>query len=187
MIFQGNRDMHFRIRDQGSVESFVQQISSIVEANMPDEHFGAESLARMAGISRSALHRRLMAVSGKSTTSFIRDIRLTKAMEMLLNTDDTASEIAFKTGFGSPAYFHHCFHKRYGCTPGEARKNEESAIFINPAKDTTNGYHASFQAKGRFVFPGLRPDYSSLYRLSLTFMVILLIFLLVYILSFLLW
>lgn len=179
--------MNFRSRDRGCVESFMQQINSIVEANLADENFGAESLAREAGISRSALHRRLMTVSRKSATGYIRDIRLNKAMEMLLSTHDTASEIAFKTGFGSPAYFHHCFHQQYGCTPGEVRKNEKSAIRMNPAQESGKDFLANDRTPGRIAFSGLQPGYSSWYRISIIFMVILLIYILLYILSLLPW
>ncbi len=34
----------------------------------------------------------------------------------------TASEVAFKVGFGSPAYFSKCFHEYYGYPPGEEKK-----------------------------------------------------------------
>lgn len=120
--------MNFRRSDQKSVDAFLLQITGIVEENMSDEHFGAEALARKAGLSRSAIHRRLMILTRKSATRFIREIRLDKAMEMMQHTNDTAAEIAYKTGFGSPAYFHHCFHQYFGCTPLEARKLSSSAF-----------------------------------------------------------
>jgi TolB-like protein/Tfp pilus assembly protein PilF len=35
---------------------------------------------------------------------------------------DTSAEIAYKVGFGSPAYFSKCFHEYYGYPPGEVKK-----------------------------------------------------------------
>jgi len=34
----------------------------------------------------------------------------------------TASEVAYRTGFGSPAYFSKCYHEYYGYPPGEEKK-----------------------------------------------------------------
>ena len=45
-----------------------------------------------------------------------------KSMEMLQNETFTVSEVAFKVGFGSPAYFNKCFREYFGYTPGEVRK-----------------------------------------------------------------
>ncbi|MCK7542015.1 MAG: helix-turn-helix domain-containing protein [Marinilabiliales bacterium] len=48
-------------------------------------------------------------------------MRLQKAREMLREGSITASEVAYKVGFGSPAYFSKCFHEYYGYPPGEER------------------------------------------------------------------
>jgi hypothetical protein len=48
-------------------------------------------------------------------------------MELILETELNASEIAFRVGISSPAYFSKCFHEYYGFPPGEARKRHFSA------------------------------------------------------------
>jgi transcriptional regulator GlxA family with amidase domain len=48
-------------------------------------------------------------------------------MEMLQNNIGTVSEVAFMTGFGSPAYFSKCFHEFFGYPPGKV-KREDSEI-----------------------------------------------------------
>ena len=54
---------------------------------------------------------------------------------------DTAAEVAWKVGFGSPAYFSKCFHDFYGFPPGEVRKRMEEGTL--PLYDET---HASENA-----------------------------------------
>ena len=53
-------------------------------------------------------------------------------MEMISQNEGTAAEIAYKVGFGSPAYFNKCFHDYYGFPPGEYKKsrqyNQDQAI-----------------------------------------------------------
>jgi serine/threonine-protein kinase len=49
-------------------------------------------------------------------------VRLQRAHELLQQNAGTASEVAYRTGFSSPAYFNHCFHQHFGHSPGEVRK-----------------------------------------------------------------
>jgi len=41
---------------------------------------------------------------------------------MLLNEEYTVSQVAYRTGFGSPAYFNKCFHEHFGYPPGKIKK-----------------------------------------------------------------
>ena len=101
---------------------FINKLTEIVLANLSDEHFSVEKLAKAAGMSHVSLHRRLKAVKNQDVSQFIREIRLQRAMELLRQNAGTASEIAYRVGFGSPAYFNKCFHEYYGFPPGEVKK-----------------------------------------------------------------
>ena len=54
--------------------------------------------------------------------SYLNDLRLEKAVHMLLETDITAEEIAGLCGFGDMTGMFRCFKKRYGISPGKYRK-----------------------------------------------------------------
>jgi TolB-like protein/AraC-like DNA-binding protein/Tfp pilus assembly protein PilF len=103
-------------------EAFIKRLTDIVLANLHNENFGVEDLAREAGLSRSTLHRRLCEISHQHTSQFIREIRLKRAMELLQHHAGNASQIAYQAGFGSPSYFNRCFHEYYGFPPGEVKK-----------------------------------------------------------------
>jgi len=113
---------------------FISRLREIVEANFHNEQFGVTELVREMGISRSYIHRHVKKQTNQSVSHFIRTVRLEKAMEMLLDSDESASEIAFRVGFGSPAYFNHCFHEHFGFPPREARKR---AMNLHENKSTT--------------------------------------------------
>ena len=100
---------------------FIKKLTDILEVNLENEHFKVKELAEALGVSRSQLHRKLHAISGKSTSQFIREFRLEKAMILLQNNVATASEIAYRVGFNSPTYFNTCFHEYYGYPPGEVK------------------------------------------------------------------
>ncbi len=102
-------------------DAFVQKLAAKIESNLGNDQFGVDSLAQAMGMSRSNLHRKLHKLLGVSTSQFIREYRLKKALEILRNEDVTASEVAYRVGFSSATYFNTSFHRFYGFTPGEAK------------------------------------------------------------------
>jgi tetratricopeptide (TPR) repeat protein len=102
-----------------SDQVFIRKLTEIVIANLGNENFAVKDLAVESGMSLYRLNRRLHSITKKTSTKFIREIRLKKAFEMLQNEDFTVSEVAFKTGFGSSNYFNKCFHDYFGYSPGK--------------------------------------------------------------------
>jgi len=100
---------------------FINMLTEIIVANLRNENFGVNDLARESKISRYRLSRRLQAITNKTINQFIRETRLRKAMEMLINEEVSASDVAYKVGFSSPAYFNTCFHEFYGFPPGKVK------------------------------------------------------------------
>jgi len=107
---------------------FVSRLTDYILSNLEKEHFGAEELSQAVGQSRSTIHRKLKASTQKSLSRFICELRLNKAYEMLINHAGTASEIAYKVGFSSPAYFSKCFHNYFGFPPGELKKGSHDSV-----------------------------------------------------------
>jgi TolB-like protein/AraC-like DNA-binding protein len=104
---------------------FLNKVIAIIEANLSNDKFGAAELSRGLGISHSNINRKLRSLHKKTISQLIQEIRLQHAMEMLQEKVATASEIAFRVGFSSPAYFNKCFHDYFGFPPGEVKKLEE--------------------------------------------------------------
>ncbi len=137
-------------------EVFIKKLTGIVLSNLQNENFGVDDLAREAGMSRSALHRRLLQKKRGNISHFIREVRLKRAMELLQQHAGHASEIAYQVGFGSPSYFNKCFHEYYGYPPGEVKRRffpEEGTLPLsyesNPAHVTSATENASEEeAKG---------------------------------------
>ncbi|WP_321997153.1 helix-turn-helix domain-containing protein [Draconibacterium orientale] len=105
---------------------FIQKLTLIVLENLENEDFGPDQLVHEMEVSHSTLHRRLKQYTNKNISQFIRDIRLKKASELLLNEDLTISEVAYKVGFGSATYFNKCFNEYFGCSPGEYRRIQQN-------------------------------------------------------------
>ncbi len=134
---------------------FIRKLTEIVLANLTDENFTVGKLAEQAAMSRVSVHRRIKSIKNQDASQFIREVRLKRAMEMLQNNEGTASEIAFRVGFGSPTYFIKCFHDYYGFPPGEVRK------ILNP-ESLNNLIDGQFRESGTYKDIKSKPDVKSL-------------------------
>ncbi|WP_053977279.1 helix-turn-helix domain-containing protein [Mangrovimonas xylaniphaga] len=134
-------------------QNFVERLHTILESNFTNEHFGVQELADEVGMSRSQMHRKLNALLGKSSSQFIREYRLERALRMLQNEEATASEIAYRVGFNSPTYFNTCFSDFYGYTPGEVKfkKNEDSKNDLVPKPSSAKSIKTNLPKKRKFT------------------------------------
>ena len=105
-------------------QAFIKRLTDIILDNLNNEQFGVEELVSRMGMGRTTIHRKLKSYTRLSLSQFIREVRLQKAHEMLLQNTGTISEISYRVGFGSPTYFDKCFHEYYGYPPGDVRRIE---------------------------------------------------------------
>ena len=103
-------------------EKFVQKAVSIVEKNIGNSEFMVEDLCKEIGISRVYFYKKILALTGKAPSEFIRFIRLKRAAELLERSQLFVNEIAFQTGFNEPKYFRKYFKEEFGVTPNEYKK-----------------------------------------------------------------
>lgn len=96
---------------------FVNEFSAIVEGNFANENFGVDDICKEIGMSRMQLYRKVKAVLGININDYILSVRMQRAKYLLLNEDLSISEISFKVGFSSQAYFSTVFKSRFGVTP----------------------------------------------------------------------
>ncbi|MBT1707741.1 response regulator [Fulvivirgaceae bacterium PWU5] len=62
---------------------FINHVTQLLDAHATDAGFGEEEFIAAVGLSRMQLHRKLKALTGKSTTTFLQDFRLTRAKQFL--------------------------------------------------------------------------------------------------------
>jgi transcriptional regulator GlxA family with amidase domain len=108
-----------------SGQAFLSKALKTLEQNMSDPDFSVIQFCREMGMSQARVYRKLIALTGMSITQFIRNIRLKKAAEMLLETDLSISEVAYQTGFSNPGYFTKCFKEEFGKNPREFTQNNK--------------------------------------------------------------
>ncbi|TFV93624.1 hybrid sensor histidine kinase/response regulator [Algoriphagus kandeliae] len=103
-------------------DTFLKKIRDLVESEIGNEEFGISEICKMLGVSRTQLHRKLKALTNKSTSQVIRTIRMQEAMRLLENSSLNISEIGYAVGYSNPSHFTQEFIKEFGQAPSFYRK-----------------------------------------------------------------
>ncbi len=110
-------------------ERFLNQAIEIVEKHMMNTDFNVEMLVKEMGYSRTNLYKKFKEITGLSSSEFIRNIRLKRAVQLFEQSDLSVKEIMYMTGFNTSSYFAKCFKKQFGVKPSEyVRQQNKSSI-----------------------------------------------------------
>jgi signal transduction histidine kinase/DNA-binding response OmpR family regulator len=104
-------------------ESFLSQVQTIIDTKLIESSFHVDEFCKAVGMSRMQLHRKLKALTGLSTSEFIRSQRLKLAAQLLKTSDINISQVGYSVGFNNHAYFSKCFKEVYKCSPSEYSKS----------------------------------------------------------------
>ncbi len=88
----------------------------------PEKHWSVESLASVAGMSRTAFALRFRELMGKTPMAYVNQWRLQKARVALLESALNVARIAERSGYRSEAAFSRAFHQLYGKPPATYRR-----------------------------------------------------------------
>lgn len=88
--------------------------------------FSLDALAQELGKSRSYVSRKFHAEMGEKIHDYLNTLRLRKACERLLHSEESVREIAARVGFSDVTYFISAFKKGIGETPLQYRKAHKS-------------------------------------------------------------
>ena len=99
----------------------VRQAISYASAHLSDQ-ISAASAARDLGLNPDYFSHLFRAETGVTFTSFLNDLRVRQAKELLCETDITVQEISAAVGYNSASHFIASFRKSQGVTPLEYRR-----------------------------------------------------------------
>jgi AraC-like DNA-binding protein len=104
-------------------EKLLEKVNKYTLENITDTEYSIEELSKKIGMSTVYLNKKISALTGKTTSEYVRSIRLRKAAQLLEKSDLSISEVAYEVGYNSPKYFSKYFKDEYGILPSEYRKN----------------------------------------------------------------
>jgi len=110
--------------------SILKRTNTILDyiSNHYQEKITTSELAKLCFISEGHLCRFLKNTLGKSATEYINEFRIEKAAIMLINTDESITNIAAEVGFEDMNYFSRTFKKIKKESPMDYRKNHRGAF-----------------------------------------------------------
>lgn len=88
-----------------------------------DQSLRVERLAALVGLGEHHFTRTFRATFGQTPRAWLRERRLARARELLMNTRGTISSIAAATGFADQSHLTRCFGAHYGVTPAALRRS----------------------------------------------------------------
>jgi AraC-like DNA-binding protein len=106
-------------------ERFLHKAIHVVEKNISDPDLDIDKFATEIGVSRMQLYRKLAALTDMTVKEFIRDIRLKRAAQMLIQKKMTVSEVAYAVGFRDLSHFRKCFRQQFGMNASEYIENQK--------------------------------------------------------------
>lgn len=102
----------FKKRDLIAIERAVDHINNNI-ANTGT----VQELAKISGVNVNKLQDGFQELYGKTVNAYIRDIRLNRAMNMLVEGEKGVGEIVYELGLSSRSYFSKIFKRKYGVLP----------------------------------------------------------------------
>lgn len=96
--------------------------------NYPDLDHKLDILTQKVGLSASKIQEGFKLISGLTVCEYTRYVRLTKAEDLISNSDLNISEIVYSLGFTSRSYFSKIFKERYNCAPSHYKKKIKLAV-----------------------------------------------------------
>ena len=100
-------------------ERFLQKAIVVVENNIADPDLDIERFASEIGVSRMQLYRKLNALTEMTVKEFVRNIRLKRAAQLLVQKKLNISEVAYAVGFKDLSHFRKCFKQEFGMSASE--------------------------------------------------------------------
>ncbi len=102
---------------------FLKKLDTHLAKHLSNGNLNVGGILRIIGMSRTCLHRKLVELTGMSTTEYIRYVRLRRAAELMeVQPELNMFEVASSVGFNNQSYFTKKFKEVFGCCP---RKYQE--------------------------------------------------------------
>lgn len=98
---------------------FLSNLGQHIENNLDNEDLNVEYFIDNFFLSRSQLHRKMIALTQQSIMEYVRHYRMGKAKELLLSKKYNVNEVASRVGFPNAKHFATTFKKHFGIRPSE--------------------------------------------------------------------
>lgn len=101
---------------------FMDIILGFIEKNLSEPGYNVEQLSVDYGVSRIYLNKKIKALTGETSSEFIRNIKLKHAAEFLKQNKLNVSEVAWEVGYSDIRTFRKRFKEKFDLSPSDFAK-----------------------------------------------------------------
>lgn len=101
---------------------FLRKVTDIIHHEIKNPNFSAKKLAHELAISVSQLNKKLNAITGYPSSTYIQQVKIAYAKKLLTRSNKPISEIADMCGIFDVNYFSRIFKKHTGVTPTQYQR-----------------------------------------------------------------
>jgi len=116
----------FKLKEQEA--QFLKKFNAIILENLENPLFSIDFLCDTMAISRMQLHRKIVALLGKSTSEYIREVKLDEAKKYFEKGERDIESVMLRIGVNSSFHFNKNFKARFGLTIQDFIKSKNSRI-----------------------------------------------------------
>lgn len=128
-LFDISRNISEQLRKEriSSSSLLVEKCEAYISQHYAQSNLNVDIISDYLHISPSYLSTIFKKGKQESLITYLTDVRLEKAIELLHTTQDKSYMIAEKVGYTDANYFSYVFKKKYGVSPTRYRKNLEAS------------------------------------------------------------
>lgn len=117
---------HLSLREQKIYEedNFIDRLTQIVTKDL-NKKWIIDDLAYMFGMGKTKFTYEVKKLTGYPPNSFIINLKIEKAIQLINSGEDSMSDIAFSCGFSSLQHFTSTFSQRIGISPGKFKSRKK--------------------------------------------------------------
>ena len=107
----------------GALQPKLSEAVTLMEANI-EEPLSTDDIANLVGLSRRQLERLFKQYLGSLPSRYYLELRLQRARQLLLETNNSIVQVGLMCGFSSGSHFSTAFGALFGNTPREERQRK---------------------------------------------------------------
>ncbi len=104
-----------------TTKNVISEAKRYIQDNFQDPDLSVEKICRHLHMSAAYFSTMFKKETGQAYIAYLTDVRLGRAVELLMATDDKTYIIAEKVGYPEQNYFSYVFKKKYGVSPTRYR------------------------------------------------------------------
>ncbi|MBA1275418.1 helix-turn-helix domain-containing protein [Stutzerimonas azotifigens] len=115
------RDPHATTRRSNALQAYkLRRVIDMMNARLAED-FSLAQLAEAAQLSEYHFSRLFKRATGVSPSQYFIRLRMARARQLLLDTDQSVIDIGMEVGYSSPSHFSQVFRREVGVTPSAYR------------------------------------------------------------------